>query len=122
VKIRIAGGFAFLCLVFASAAGASAWQSRIHRSDLNELDRHSSTATLLQEAEAQAGIAALLVQRHVMAGDEDTVEIEQHADAAQAALISAIEHGATPGVEKVAMSVRAKSWRCAKAATSRAQG
>ncbi|MEX0799590.1 MAG: diguanylate cyclase [Dehalococcoidia bacterium] len=104
VKVRIAGGLAFLCLVFAVAAGLSIWQGRIHRSDLHELDRHAGTATLLQEAEAQAGFAALLVQRQVMAGDEDPAEIKQSADAAEAALLEAIEHGAPPSAQETAVS------------------
>jgi diguanylate cyclase (GGDEF)-like protein/putative nucleotidyltransferase with HDIG domain len=104
VKIRIAGGFAFLCLIFAVAAGASAWQERIHRSNLQELDRHSSTATLLQETEAQAGIAALLLQRYVVTGDPDyPAEIEQHADAAVESITEAVTYD-PPGVNEIAVS------------------
>jgi diguanylate cyclase (GGDEF)-like protein/putative nucleotidyltransferase with HDIG domain len=104
VKVRIAGGFAFLCLIFAIAAGTSAWQERIHRSNLQELDRHSSTATLLQETEAQAGIAALLLQRYVVTGDPDyPAEIEQHADAAVTSITKAVASG-PPEVSEVALS------------------
>jgi diguanylate cyclase (GGDEF)-like protein/putative nucleotidyltransferase with HDIG domain len=104
VKVRVAAGFGFLCLVFAVAATLSMWQGRIHRSDLAALDRHSSTATLLQEAEAQAGFAALLVQRQVMAGDEDPAEIQQYADAAEASLLEAIAHGAPPSAQETAVA------------------
>ncbi len=91
VKLRIIGGFGLLAVILIVVAGASAWQSRVHQSNLDELQSHSSTATLLQEAEAQAGIAALLVQRYVIAGDETLVpEIESHATATVASLTEAV--------------------------------
>lgn len=105
VKGRIVGGFALICIVFALALSASVWQEQIHRSDLQELNQHSSTATLLQEAEAQAGIAALLLQRFVIAGDETLVaEIQSHAAAAVDSLTQAVAAGAPPSVDQAALS------------------
>ena len=104
VKVRIVCGFALLCLIFGVTVGLSTWQSRIHRNDLNELDRHSNSATRLQEAEAHGGFAALLVQRQVMAGDEDPVEIQGHIDAAGEALLAAIQQGAPLEAQEATVS------------------
>jgi diguanylate cyclase (GGDEF)-like protein len=104
VRVRIVCAFAFLCLIFGVTVGLSTWQSRIHRNDLNALDRHASSARLLQEAEAQAGFAALLVQRQVMVGDEDPAEIQGYADGAEDALLEAIAQGAPPDAQEAAVS------------------
>src|SRR3990172_13256255 len=67
VRGRIIPGFGLLVLILALVAGGSAWQVRAHRSNINEMESHSRTATLLQDAEAQAGVAALTLQRYVIA-------------------------------------------------------
>lgn len=105
MRWRIVGGFSVLCLLFAVSVSLSAWQEQRHREDLDELDRHSSIATLLQEAEAQAGFSALLLQRYVIAGDETLIpEIETHANAAVAAMTKAVAAGAPPSVQEAAIS------------------
>jgi len=105
VKGRIVGGFVLICIIFAGVIAASAWQENIHRQDLEALDRHGVTATLLQEAEAQAGIAALLLQRYVIAGDDSLVpEIQTHSAAAVDSLTEAIAAGAPPSVDEAAIS------------------
>lgn len=105
MKWRIVGGFSAVCLLFAVSVSLSTWQEQRHRDDLRELDRHSGIATLLQEAEAQAGISALLLQRYVIAGDETLIpEIEMHADAAVAAMTKAVAAGAPPSVQDAAIS------------------
>jgi diguanylate cyclase (GGDEF)-like protein len=105
MKWRIAGGFSVVCLLFAISVSLSAWQEQRHREDLRELDRHSGIATLLQEAEAQAGISALLLQRYVIAGDETLVpEIQQHADAAVASLTNAVADGAPSNINEIAVT------------------
>lgn len=105
MKWRIVGGFSAVCLLFAISVSLSAWQEQRHREDLRELDRHSGIATLLQEAEAQAGISALLLQRYVIAGDETLIpEIQQHADGAVAAMTDAVAEGAPPDVQQVAVT------------------
>lgn len=99
LKLRVIGGFALLAIILIVVAGASAWQSRVHQSNLDDLEAHSSTATLLQEAEAQAGIAALLVQRYAIAGDDTLIpEIDSHA---AAAVVSLTEAAAQKGVSDV---------------------
>lgn len=105
MKWRIVGGFSAVCLLFAVSVGLSAWQEQRHRADLRELDKHSGTATLLQEAEAQAALSALLLQRYVIADDESLLpEISDHADAAVAALTDAVAGGAPDSVEQVAVT------------------
>jgi diguanylate cyclase (GGDEF)-like protein len=69
VRARIITGFGLLVLILAIVAGGSAWQVRHHRSVIGDVESHSRRATLLQEAEAQAGIAALSLQRYVIAED-----------------------------------------------------
>ncbi|HLA19523.1 MAG TPA: HD domain-containing phosphohydrolase [Dehalococcoidia bacterium] len=64
---RIITGFGLLVLILIGVAAGSAWQVRTHQAYINDLESHSRTATLLQEAEAQAGIAALSLQRYVIA-------------------------------------------------------
>ena len=66
---RIITGFGLLVVILAIVAGGSAWQVRHHRSVIGDVESHSRRATLLQEAEAQAGIAALSLQRYVIAED-----------------------------------------------------
>ncbi|MFQ5473475.1 MAG: diguanylate cyclase [Dehalococcoidia bacterium] len=105
VKGRIVGGFALISLVFAIAVSASVWQERVQYDAARELDRRSSTATLLQEAEAKAGISALLLQRYVIAGDETLIpEIQSHAAAAVDNLTQAVAAGAPPAVDEAAVS------------------
>jgi len=69
VRGRIITGFGLLVVILAIVAGGSAWQVRHHRSVIGDVESHSRRATLLQEAEAQAGIAALSLQRYVIAED-----------------------------------------------------
>src|SRR3990172_2392328 len=97
VRGRIITGFGLLVLILAIVAGGSAWQVRSHQRYLNDLDSHSSTATLLQEAEAQGGIAALSLQRYVIAEDaalppgvQLAFDVQKHAAASVNALTEAV--------------------------------
>jgi len=97
VRARIIGAFAFICGVFIVAAGMSVWQEESRQANLDSLDRHSSTATLLQEAEAQAGISALLLQRYVVTGDPAYVEeVRAHGEAAVNSLSAAVSQSDRP--------------------------
>ncbi len=105
VKLRIIGGFALLSIILLAVAGSSAWQSRVHRSNLDDLESHSSIATLLQEAEAQAGIAALLVQRYVIAGDDTLIpEIQSHVTATVESLTEAVAQKGVSDVSDIAVT------------------
>jgi len=96
VRGRIITGFGLLVLILIGVAAGSAWQVRTHQAYINDLESHSRTATLLQEAEAQAGIAALSLQRYVIAenaalppGVQLASEIQSHAAASVDALTKA---------------------------------
>lgn len=103
VRARIIAGFASMCVVFAVVAGLATWQETVYRSHLQELDKHSQEATLLQESEAQAGLAALLLQRYVTVGDENYVsEVREHAAASQRALVGAAALGIRGDVDEIA--------------------
>src|SRR3990172_6562177 len=96
VRGRIITGFGLLVLILAIVAAGSAWQVHTHQKYLNDLDTHSRTATLLQEAEAKGGIAALSLQRYVIAenaalppGVQLATDVETHAAASVDALTKA---------------------------------
>jgi len=96
VRGRIIIGFGLLVLILAIVASGSAWQVRSHQTYLNALESHSRTATLLQEAEAQGGIAALSLQRYVIAenaalppGVQLASDVQKHAAASVNALTDA---------------------------------
>jgi len=98
---RIITGFGLLVLILAVVAGASAWQVRHHRSSISELESHSRRATSLQDAEANAGVAALSLQRYVIAEDaalpagvDLASEVQSYA---AAAIESLTEAAAQPG-------------------------
>ncbi|MDO8615933.1 MAG: diguanylate cyclase [Dehalococcoidia bacterium] len=103
VKARMIAGFALFTIILAVVAGGSAWQARVHQSDLDDLESHSRTATLLQEAEAQGGAAALLLQRYVIAGDDTLIpEIKTHAAAAVDSLAEAAFLSGASGDSEIA--------------------
>lgn len=102
---RIIIGFGLLVMLLAVVAGGSAWQVRAQQTDLNHLESHSRRATLLQEAEAQAGVAALTLQRYVIAenaalppGVQLASEVQLYATAAIESLTEAV---AQPGAADV---------------------
>ena len=83
MRVRIVGGFALLVLVLVGVVFASAWLVRAYRNDTAAMQQRADTASLLQTGEAQASVAALLIQRYVTSGDATLIpEIQQ--DAAQA--------------------------------------
>jgi diguanylate cyclase (GGDEF)-like protein len=95
VRGLLIAGFVLFFAVLVAVAGGSAWQTHVHQTALNQLQQHSNTASLLQQSEAEAGIAALLLQRYVSAGDSSYVpEIQTHANAAVQSLTQAVaSHG-----------------------------
>jgi len=98
VRTLIIGGFGLLVLALAIVTIGASFQVRKHQTELNELEHHSTQASLLQTAEAQAGIAALLLQRYVATGQNNYVqEINDHANAAQTALELALANGGPDG-------------------------
>jgi len=102
VRTLVIGGFGLLVLSLAIVTIGATFQVRKHQTELNELEQHSTQASLLQTAEAQAGIAALLLQRYVATGEDTYVlEINDHANAAQTALEVALSNGDSDGLDVV---------------------
>jgi len=105
VRTRVIAGFGILVLILASVTIGAAIQVRHHQSDLARLEEHSTMASLLQTAEAQASIAAELEQRYVYTGDGVYVnEINDHANAAQTALNSALARGGPDGLDQIVVA------------------
>lgn len=102
VKGRIVIGFGLVTLILIGVIAGAAWQARAHQVKIAELEEHSTTASLLQNAEANASIAGLLLQRYVISGDDVYVEeIQAHADAAEANMNEALAYGSVNGIEDV---------------------
>jgi len=111
VRGRIITGFGLLVLILAIVASGSAWQVRSHQTYINDLESHSRTATLLQEAEAQGGIAALSLQRYVIAenaalppGVQLASEIQSHAAASVDALTKVASQGGVADITDIAVT------------------
>ncbi len=123
VRWLVIVGFGLLIVLLACITLGAAWQVRQHQADLTELEYHSNEASLLQNAEAQAGIAALLLQRYVAAGtDTDVAEINEHADKAQASLVAALAAGGPAGLDGVVSSGSTLVLEAARSAQLREQG
>ena len=73
----IIGGFALLGVIVIAAAAVSAWQASVHRSHSADMESRSTTVSLLQDVEEEAGIAATLLQQYVAEGDESRGEEDQ---------------------------------------------
>lgn len=97
VRNLIIFGFALLALALAFVTIAGAYQTTRHRAELEQLEFHSTRASLIQNVETQASIAGLLLQRYVEAGgDTYPAEINQHAAAAQVSLEQVLNMGNAP--------------------------
>ena len=102
VRVRMTVGFGLLILVLAAVTLGAGIQTRRHQADLAELEEHSTMSSLLQTAEAQAGISAELLQRYVYTGEDTYIgELNDHAEAAQAALNEALARGGPQGLPQV---------------------
>ncbi len=102
VRALVIGGFGLLIVALACVTLGASWQVRQHQADLSELEHHSTEASYLQTAEAQAAISAEQLQRYVYAGDQSFIpEINSHAAAAQKALEDALAGGGPPGLDQV---------------------
>jgi diguanylate cyclase (GGDEF)-like protein len=98
----VTGGFGLLVLILACVTVGAGWQVETHQADLADLEHHSTTASLLQNVEAEAGISGLLLQRYVDAGNDSYVqEINDHANAAQQSLEQALVRGGPPELSQL---------------------
>ncbi len=123
VKSRVIAGFGLLIIILGGVTLGASLQVRTHQADLAELESHSSMASLLQRAEAQASISGLLLQRYVAAGNDSYVaEINDHANAAQESLTAAVAQRTLPEVAEVATLGAPLVEGAARAATLRQKG
>ena len=105
LKSRIIAGFILAAVIIVIVASASAWQQRVHRSNLAELESHSTTASLLQDSEAEANSAGLLLQRYVISGDETYIpEVQASAAAAVESLTEATARDGAADVSDIAIT------------------
>lgn len=103
VRGRIIGGFALLGVIVIAAAAVSAWQASVDRSQSADAESHSTTVSLLQDVEEEAGIAATLLQEYVASGDGALIpEIQSHSNAAMGALTEAAAESDAAGIDEIA--------------------
>ncbi len=99
----IIGGFALLGVIVIAAAAVSAWQASVHRSQSAEMESRSTTVSLLQDVEEEAGIAATLLQQYVAEGDDTLIpEIQSHSSAAIGTLTEAAAQSDAAGIDEIA--------------------
>jgi diguanylate cyclase (GGDEF)-like protein len=123
VRGRVISGFGLLILVLVCVTVGASWQVQRHQADLQELERHSTTASHLQNVEAQAATAGLLLQRYVDAGgDHYQEEINSHAANAQLSLQLILNQGGAPGLEDVTSSGLRLMQEASRAAQLRRSG
>jgi diguanylate cyclase (GGDEF)-like protein/PAS domain S-box-containing protein len=70
IRGRIIAGFGLLVLILMVAVGGSAWLHREHLSDVAEVEHSTHAVSLLDKARVDSNVAALLLQRYVVSGDE----------------------------------------------------
>ncbi len=92
VRSAILSAFGIFIVILAVCIGGAVLTVRHYQSSTAEMQRRASVASQIQTAEANSAIAALLLQRYVIAGDAYLVsEIELSAAAATSSLNTAKE-------------------------------
>lgn len=90
VRASILLGFGLLILILGVVVGAAVVTVREYQRDTSEMQKRASLASNLQTAEANGSVAALLLQRYVVTGDETlTQEIQLTGATAVAAIENA---------------------------------
>jgi len=67
----VVAGFAALVIILVAVVVGSAWMVKNYQSDTADMKQRANIASLLQQAEANASISALLVLRYSLAGGEN---------------------------------------------------
>jgi len=82
VRGGLVAGFGLLTVILVGVVAGSAWLVSEYKSDTVAMEQHTNSAALLQQVESNMGVAALLIQRYVVVGDEEGVaEIQAAAGA-----------------------------------------
>ncbi len=93
-----------LSTLIACLAGASAWQARVHDSKLDQVQSHTTTATLLTGAQEQGAGAATLLKQYVKTGDAALIpEIKSSAGTAVDSLSKAVAQGSVADLKTIAV-------------------
>jgi len=96
-------GIAFGGIVLAVLVAATVWQGNVHTSDTSAAESHTATATFLQDAGTEAGMAAPLLRQFVETGDAKLVpQIQEHATVAIKNLTAAINEGGVADLTTIA--------------------
>ncbi len=98
VRASILAGFGLLVVILGAVVAGSIWLVQDYQASSAEMQQRADTASLLQEVESNASIAALLMQRYVVAGDENLpAEITASASTAVESLTLARSKAAAAG-------------------------
>ena len=109
VRSGLVAGFGLLVLVVVAVVAGSAWLVREYQSDTRAMQQHANSASLLEQAEADMGLAALLIQRYVVVGDESGVpEIQAAAGAVSTDLEAAVRLEQARGDDPVQLAALQK--------------
>ena len=96
-------GIAFGGIVLAVLVAATVWQGNVHTSDTSAAESHTATATFLQDAGTEAGMAAPLLRQFVETGDAKLApHIQEHATVAIKNLTAAIREGGVADLTTIA--------------------
>ena len=96
-------GIAFGGIVLAVLVAATVWQGNVHTSDTSAAESHTATATFLQDAGTEAGMAAPLLRQFVETGDAKLApQIQEHATVAIKNLTAAIREGGVADLTTIA--------------------
>ena len=99
----IIGGFALLGVIVIVAATVSAWQSNVNSSHTADMESRTTTVSMLQDVEEEAGIAATLLQQYVIEGDNTLIpEIQSHSNVAFGTLTEAAAQSDAAGIDEIA--------------------
>ncbi len=99
----IIGGFALLGVIVIAAAAVSVRQASVHSSHTADMESRTTTVSMLQDVEVEAGIAATLLQQYVAEGDDTLIpEIQTHSSAAIGTLTEAAAQSDAAGIDEIA--------------------
>ena len=75
VRGRLIVGFGLLVIILIAVVAGSVRLERQHQAELAEMEEHSATASLLEDARFNVTLASLLIERYIIDGSEQLVPI-----------------------------------------------
>ncbi len=70
VRARIITGFGLLIVILGLVVAGAFWLALKHESDLDAMEQHSNTVSLLQDAKAIGTLQVLVAERFILTGDQ----------------------------------------------------